>query len=463
MSTRDQARRAFVPQRGRGRGPAQDQRPGPGESLPERLVAAREIKGVDLLRAERETKIRRTYLAALEAGDYSVLPGGVYARGFIRNYALYLGLDPEEMVGLYARELGTQTWSEPVLVIPKGIEAPRRALVIPPGLIAVALVGVAAVAILAYLAFQLVRFAEPPSLTVTDPADGITTVAEKTTSYTLRGTTVPGGEITIDAAGRETMQVVAGDDGAWAKAVELRNGTNKFTVNARDPRTKNTASQPVQLQITVPLSQVLAPTLAVDSPAEGASFQNGAIPIVGRASNATSVTATAAYVGAPSTGRTPPPSSGSSPRPTPAAPHPVDVTLADDGTFSSSISLTAGTWAVTVTARSDQGKTTSLTRAVTVAYQGVILVVDVKGGRAWMKVWVDGAVSGQTGSGGKTFKDGDTLTFRGQTSVEVWTGNPGATSFTLNGTRLGFLGPSTAPQTWLFSPPNAPRQTNRRD
>ena len=40
----------------------------PGPSLPDRLTAARERKGVDLVRAERETKIRVRYLSALESG-----------------------------------------------------------------------------------------------------------------------------------------------------------------------------------------------------------------------------------------------------------------------------------------------------------------------------------------------------------------------------------------------------------
>ena len=44
-------------------------------SLPERLLAAREAKGVDLYRAERDTKIRARYLGALERGDYRELPG----------------------------------------------------------------------------------------------------------------------------------------------------------------------------------------------------------------------------------------------------------------------------------------------------------------------------------------------------------------------------------------------------
>ena len=56
-------------------------------SLPERLYAARERKGVDLYRAERDTKIRARYLAALEQGEYGELQGDVYTKGFLRNYA----------------------------------------------------------------------------------------------------------------------------------------------------------------------------------------------------------------------------------------------------------------------------------------------------------------------------------------------------------------------------------------
>src|SRR3954452_19408148 len=70
----------------------------PPPSVGEILQAARERKGVDLHRAERDTKIRAKHLAALESGDYSELPGTVYARGFLRNYATYLGLDAEEVL-----------------------------------------------------------------------------------------------------------------------------------------------------------------------------------------------------------------------------------------------------------------------------------------------------------------------------------------------------------------------------
>jgi cytoskeletal protein RodZ len=453
VNPRDHARRPFPALRGR-RQPGGDWRAKPpADTLPERLIAAREAKGVDLLRAERETKIRRAYLAALEAGDYAQLPGTVYARGFIRNYATYLGIDPDEALAMYTRERGTYGPTDPVLVVPRGVQAPRRALVIPPGLVAVVLVGLAAVLILVYIAFQLVRFNEPPPITVTDPAQGAVTLAEKTTTYTLRGTSSPGAEVTIEATGRGSVVVIAGGDGTWQKAVDLRGGRNLFVVTARDPKTQAASKDPVQLVLNVPLSTAVAPTLTLDSPAAGASFENGAVPISGTTGNATAVSISAKMVAAAA-------SPGASPKPATGTRN-TTAKVKDDGTFSASLDLTAGTWSISVTAKSDAGQTTTVTRTIDVVYKGVTLVIEIKGGRAWLKAWVDGELSTDTnGAGGRTLNDGDTLTLRAAQSIEVRTGAPGVTYYTLNGKHLGTLGTAGKAATWLFQPPGAPKQTN---
>jgi hypothetical protein len=138
------------------------------------------------------------------------------------------------------------------------------------------------------------------------------------------------------------------------------------------------------------------------------------------------------------------------------------VPVAEDGTFTTPYELTAGRWAITVTASSPEGKTASLTREVTVAYKGVNLVVSIDGGRAWIKVWVDGKIQPDVGAAGKVYSNGKTLTFNAKESIEVRTGSSGVTKFTLNGTSLGALGRSGTPETWLFQPPAAPEMTQRR-
>ena len=57
------------------------------------LRAARERQGIELGEVERETRIRERYLAALEAEKFELLPARAYAKGFLRVYADFLGLD----------------------------------------------------------------------------------------------------------------------------------------------------------------------------------------------------------------------------------------------------------------------------------------------------------------------------------------------------------------------------------
>ena len=429
----------------------------PAPSLPERLYDARERKGVDLYRAERDTKIRARYLGALERGDYRELPGAVYTKGFLRNYALYLGLDPDEVLDQWRRERGDSKEVTPVLAVPRPMAAPRQGLTFSPSLVVFALLTLGVLAFGAYLGVQLLRFAKPPTIAVTNPATAVVEVDDAATDYMLRGTSTAGATVSIATPGRDPYNVTADASGHWTAQVELRRGRNEFQVNSLDPDTGKRSDDTLALFITVPFLAIETPTLTVDQPTEGATFENGAIPVQGRTTNADSVVVTAEYMG-PSA---PVAAGTASPKP-PAVPKPINATVAEDGSFSTPLELTAGKWAITVTASSAEGKTQALTRNVTVTYKGVNLVVSVKGGRAWLKVWVDGKIDDQLGVAGKVVGNGKTLTFTGKDTIEVRTGSSGVTYFTLNGTSLGSLGASGNPETWLFAPPAPPEKTQRR-
>jgi cytoskeletal protein RodZ len=452
MTTRDETRRGAKEMRADASRPAVADEP--GQSLPERLYAARERKGVDLYRAERDTKIRSRYLAALERGDYKELPGAVYTKGFLRNYALYLGLDPDEILVQWRRERGDNGPAQQVISVPQPIAAPRRGLTFSPGVIVAALLTVVVLLVGAYLAVQILRYAKPPTITVTTPAVATLTVEEDTASYVLKGMTIPGGTVTVEAAGG-SRQATADSTGAWSVEVELRRGKNQFKIDATDPETGKRADETAQVVITVPYAQIEAPRLTVDQPADGTNLQNGAIPIQGTATNATSVAVTATFDGPVAGG------SGNASASPPPAPAPVEVPVADDGTFSTSLQLTTGRWSIIVTA-SGAANSSSQTRHVSVAFKGVNLVVAVKGSPAWIKVWVDGKLSTITGGAGKTYQPGKTIAFTGSTSIEVRTGSSGATFFTLNGDSLGALGKRGVPETWFFQPPDAPKKTQHQ-
>lgn len=72
----------------------------------ELLQQARDYKGVTLREAERATRISRHHLAALESENFAALPAPTYAKGIVRNYAQYLGLDPLTTVELFEQRSG---------------------------------------------------------------------------------------------------------------------------------------------------------------------------------------------------------------------------------------------------------------------------------------------------------------------------------------------------------------------
>jgi transcriptional regulator with XRE-family HTH domain len=64
----------------------------------ELLRSTRRKRNLSLAEVAAATRIKAVYLEALEDSEYSVLPGTAYVTGFIRNYARFLGLHPDEVL-----------------------------------------------------------------------------------------------------------------------------------------------------------------------------------------------------------------------------------------------------------------------------------------------------------------------------------------------------------------------------
>ncbi len=89
------------------------------------LRASRIRRNEALSEVASDLRIRQVYIEAIENDKYEVLPGAIYAIGFIRSYAEYLGLDGEEVVRRYKTETATaenrQDLTFPTLVPEHGI------------------------------------------------------------------------------------------------------------------------------------------------------------------------------------------------------------------------------------------------------------------------------------------------------------------------------------------------------
>jgi len=86
--------------------------------LGDEFRAAREARRLSLSDVSEQIHIRSVYLQSIEEEDWSAIAAPVYVRGFIRTYARFLGLDPEQAVERFNATLGdaAQKLHDPVLV-----------------------------------------------------------------------------------------------------------------------------------------------------------------------------------------------------------------------------------------------------------------------------------------------------------------------------------------------------------
>ncbi|HZS92884.1 MAG TPA: helix-turn-helix domain-containing protein [Chloroflexota bacterium] len=99
-------------------------------TLGQTLRSTREGKRMKLSQVAEKTRIPLERLQALESDRYFDLPDDAYMRGAIRNYAIFLGLDPAEMETLYRQArpaeekrvpLSVATTSRQVAVVPVAV------------------------------------------------------------------------------------------------------------------------------------------------------------------------------------------------------------------------------------------------------------------------------------------------------------------------------------------------------
>lgn len=114
-------------------------------TLGETLQSTREERRIKLAQVAERTKIPLDRLQALESDRYADLPDDVYMKGAIRNYAIYLGLDPNDVLALYRQARPEEEKRVPLSVAP----TTRTVAVIPTAVASVVVVILILVALVA--------------------------------------------------------------------------------------------------------------------------------------------------------------------------------------------------------------------------------------------------------------------------------------------------------------------------
>jgi cytoskeletal protein RodZ len=189
--------------------------------LGQRLHTLRLQRKQTLEEVAQEIKIKSSFLAAIERGEYHKLPSPAYAQGFVRNYATYLGLSRAEITALFKREFDEKRAYK---VLPDSMvktkEFPLQRLRIQQSLVLFVIIVILAVSI---LFFQYRAAFLPPPLTVSSPQSDSTTSQD----VTVTGKTDSNATITIN-----DQQVAPNPDGTFSKHITLFPGHETITVKA---------------------------------------------------------------------------------------------------------------------------------------------------------------------------------------------------------------------------------------
>jgi cytoskeleton protein RodZ len=168
-------------------------------TLGEELRRLREEKGLSVRDVSDATHIGGRFLQAIESDNYSILPGGIFNRGFVRSFARYVGLDEEQALLLYNQQLEAQGGESPRTAAPS-LEGIEEEVGSPWGTIALIVIILLLLSAGVYTAYrwfkgedatsQIVNTTPAPSVAIS-PSPDLSSTPSPTASETLSPTPSP--------------------------------------------------------------------------------------------------------------------------------------------------------------------------------------------------------------------------------------------------------------------------------
>ncbi len=187
------------------------------------LKEAREKKGLTTSQVESTIKIREKFIIAIENDEFSILPSPSYAKGFVRNYAEFLGLPIDSTMAIFRRQT---LESSKLSLLPKGVTDPLNTpfFQLTPSRFLTLIVTLLFIVFFLYLGLQYTRVNAKPMLTITTPVHQSIVTQKR---ITVEGKTDPDATVTING-----VSTVVRDDGRFFEQIAIESGVNKIQIIA---------------------------------------------------------------------------------------------------------------------------------------------------------------------------------------------------------------------------------------
>lgn len=199
-------------------------------TISEFLSSARKAKRISQNRAARDLNIKKEILESLETANWQDLPEPPIVRGFIKNYADYLGADSKHALALYRREFDEKNYTKKITVF----EKPKKFVLTPTKIVNIFFAG-AIIIFIIYIAVQYSSILSSPKLHISSPTDDYTT---QVATIVISGQTEAGATVSVDG-----QFIPVDKDGNFSYQITLDEGQNIFEIIAAkrlSPKTKIT-------------------------------------------------------------------------------------------------------------------------------------------------------------------------------------------------------------------------------
>lgn len=180
------------------------------------LKTARQEKKISFKEISEATKIHPRFLKALEEGDYDIFSSPIHIRGFIKNYAEFLGLKTDQVLAFWRREYTRKNGGSKIKNPLKPLSASK--IVFTPTVVFTSVTAILIILFFGYLIFEYRSFAGAPILIVDQPAADISVSDPALNVY---GRTDKDATLKING-----QQVQIDEDGIFSTSISLTEGVN---------------------------------------------------------------------------------------------------------------------------------------------------------------------------------------------------------------------------------------------
>ena len=201
-----------------------------GETVSEQLRKSRQSKKLKLSLIAKKLNINEKYLEALEKGEYEKLPHGVYGKNFLREYALFLGLDYKKLAQDYDIEINILEPKRQKELFSKQVIKKRYFLAMPKILKNILIFLIICVCFI-YLGYRVNKIISPPMLIIDSPLANITTDQN---SLQVTGRTEAEAGLIING-----QSVLTDKSGGFSQTISLKNGINIITITANKQHSRS--------------------------------------------------------------------------------------------------------------------------------------------------------------------------------------------------------------------------------